>query len=356
MADGAKREATWDGGTIRYDRRGRPVFVIERMVAGERFHVSTRTHSPRAALEQLKRFEADPAHYSPTGAGPAADAGPEPLLLSAELAEEFLKYSAAKGNTPKWVRNQRLYIADWAADLANVDLRRATLRDHVVPALDRHETARRFRIELVKALYGWLRKVKHEIKSAQDPTLDLPVPQAQPEKHRRRKIVPVENVRAAREHLPPRIRDALDLILATAWHGTELARFASEGEIVERPPNANRGAWPEGVAGVLAVKQKTGGVERWSVRAEALAAAQRIRGGGAPNERWVNRTLEKACGLAGVPVFTYGPLRHSVLTWARERGAAFDAISHDLAHHKDPRTTRRFYVDVAVPQLLPTEI
>ncbi|PTL79232.1 hypothetical protein [Vitiosangium sp. GDMCC 1.1324] len=58
---------TWEGGFIRHDSRGRKVYVIRRMINGRSYKVSTRATTLRAAMEQLKRFEADPEHYNPAG-------------------------------------------------------------------------------------------------------------------------------------------------------------------------------------------------------------------------------------------------------------------------------------------------
>lgn len=59
---------TWDCGYVRVDAKGRKVYVIRRMLNGKTYKVSTRAHTLRAAMEQLKRFEADPDGYSPAGA------------------------------------------------------------------------------------------------------------------------------------------------------------------------------------------------------------------------------------------------------------------------------------------------
>jgi FAD/FMN-containing dehydrogenase len=39
-----------------------------------------------------------------------------------------------------------------------------------------------------------------------------------------------------------------------------------------------------------------------------------------------------------------------------EAGVPLEQIAEHLAHHKDPRTTREFYADVAVPRKLPTVV
>ncbi len=87
--DAQGRDTRWEGGRIRYDRRGRSTFVIERMVQGRRYMVSTRAHSVTAALKHLARFESDPHGYT---VKPREEA---PLFLSEELAEQFLTYSRA---------------------------------------------------------------------------------------------------------------------------------------------------------------------------------------------------------------------------------------------------------------------
>ena len=116
----------------------------------------------------------------------------------------------------------------------------------MVPKLDKRKTARKFRIEVLKAFYGWLGKERHLLTSADEPILDLPVPQASPEKHRKQKVIPQDHVMAVREHASQLVRDVIDVSLATAWHGTEVRRFAIEGNIIERPHNAKDGptVWP----------------------------------------------------------------------------------------------------------------
>lgn len=362
---GSKKPTTWEGGTIRYGEDGTAWFRLEKMIQGVRYRHSLPVHDIHAARAHWDRFQANPAGFSIQG---EKTEGPAALPLSADLVEKFLTFSRdKKSNTEKWVKAQKTYLADWTADLHGIDLRSVSVHDHIKPALKKRKSEKP-RIEVIKAFYAWLRTEEHKLTHKEDPTLDLKVPQSDPEKHRKFKIIPKDHVMAARDLLEPKVRDGIDLILATAWHGTELQRFADEGKIVERPKEANLEAWPKGVAAVLEVKQKTGGVERWSVSKAALAAAKRVKANGVYGERWINRSIEKACADATerakakskkaepIPAWTYGPLRHSVLTWAREAGASLEAISKDLAHHKDQRTTERFYIDVKVPQRIPTVI
>jgi hypothetical protein len=103
------------------------------------------------------------------------------------------------------------------------------------------------RIATIKAIFSWLRKEKHLITAAQDPTYGaLPVPQSKPEQWKRVKAISKAHYLLAREHLTPSWRDPLDVQAATGWHFTEVQRFAQNGTIEPVP----RGR-AEGVAGVL---------------------------------------------------------------------------------------------------------
>jgi hypothetical protein len=74
-----------------------------------------------------------------------------------------------------------------------------SLAAELVPALD-GAPSRKQRIEVIKALYGWLREERHVLRMAEDPTLDLAVPQARPEQ-------------AAKEWRPH-----LLVLAGTGWH------------------------------------------------------------------------------------------------------------------------------------------
>jgi integrase len=327
----------WEGGYVHRQKNGQPLYIIEREVGGKRYHVSTRCTSRRAAIKQLERFEANPAAYHPAGEGPE-----EPLYLTKERRDAFYDWQIAKGVTPKHASEVRGRLNHWGIDLAHVDLRQATLRDHFIPALDRRKKSRGARISTIKAFYGWLREVRHELTSAQDPTLDLMVPQAVPEKWKRRKAVELSRVIAAAGQLAPEYRDLLTVAAATGWHFTELSRFIRQpdSEIIEVKRDTT--------IAVLVTKHKSREMTRTPVTSkEVLEAAKRIRARGKvpknPNEK-----LAEACVAAGVEPFSFGTMRHTVATWAVEAGAVPALVSEFLGH-KDPRTLRRFYSDVAVP-------
>jgi hypothetical protein len=120
------------GGIIRHDSKGRRVYVIRQMLNGRNYKVSTRATTLRAATEHFKRFETDLENDNPVGS-PLE----EPIYLDAPLAAEFLAYSRdVDKNSPTWVKKQQGYLAWWADQLKGRDLRKVTLLDDILPALE----------------------------------------------------------------------------------------------------------------------------------------------------------------------------------------------------------------------------
>jgi integrase len=348
---------TWEqrGGRIRFDAKGRPVYLIRKQIGGQRYEVSTRRHTLAAALAEWERFERDPDRYHPGG-----DPATAPIRLDAKLAAAFLGWSEhEKGNTVGWVKRQRSCLTWWAERLGSLDLRRVTVRDHLEPALA-SARGRRHKIETIKALYGWLRQVKHEITAAEDPTYGaLPVPQARPAQYDKSKVIPRDHYLLVREHIVGVWRDALDILAGTGWHVTEFVRFAQAGTI-EPLPRAER---PDGAAAVLVCpRHKSGDVQRTAISPEVLEAAKRIRERGwtFDSVNPLHDAIAAACdavkrpdGGTGIPRFTPGRFRHSVATWAIEAGASPAAVAAYLGHRSE-RTTRRFYATHAVVPKVPT--
>lgn len=378
------------GGRIRFDAKGRPVYVIRKQLAGRRYEVSTRKHTLAAALAEWEKFEKDPEGYAAGG-----NAGQGPLYLDNELAKRFLAWSAGeRGNSAGWLVKQKGFLADWMETLRGVNLRRLSLRDHVVPALE-GASSRRHRLAVLKGFYSWLRKHEHVLTSAEDATIDMPLPQIEPAQWKRDKVIPRDHIDLVLEHLRGEAAkrrekrdaraaaarpggegnvvqlvpaaeqdqpdgpwaDALTIQAGTGWHTTEIVRFAATGSIEPLPKNVLQ----EGVAGVLVCPQhKSGEPIRTRVSAPVVEAAKRLLAHGAMSREWYDRAIRDACksvkrpdGKIGIPVFTPGRLRHSVATWAIEAGADPASVAAFLGH-KSPRTTRRFYATHASPAKVPT--
>lgn len=323
----------WLGGYIRDDG----VYMLERQIEGRRFHLSTRCRTERAALKQLERFEADPDGFTVRTEIPQAVRFGKDLILAFQAWHLDVKKVSREHS-----RDVTGYLFDWLEDLGRVDLRKVELRQ-LRQVLDTRETCRAYRIASIKVFYGWLRKERMALRNTEDPTLDLPVPQSIPEKRRRRKAIDFERAVKVAALLDPDTRDCLVVLGATGWHVRELERFIrGEGSEIVYPPNGGA------VLAVLVTPHKSGEPTRTPLQHKAhVDAAVRLRERGRVPRR-LNEKIKAACRQAGVPEFTLGVMRHTVTTWANEDGASVPSIA-EFVGHKDERTTRRVYIDLAVP-------
>lgn len=327
----------WLGGYVRQAKTG-PVFVIERMVQGHPFHVSTRCRTERAALKELERFEADPFGYRPGG-----DVARRPgvaLCLTPELVVEYSRWlEHSKRTTRSHALDCARYLAQWCDTFSGKDLRRVSLHHDIKPALDAWRTARKTRVVALKGFTAWLRREKGLLERKDDPTLDLQVPASKPEKLSRRKAIPFAVVQETLPKLPRDVQNLVVLLAATGLHVSEVERFvAGEGGLHE----ATAAQRTEGVTANLSVRHKTGRLHVVALRskesleaARELAAAKRV-----PS----HSTQWWALREAGAD-WNIGSLRHSVATWLHEAGVPLEAISEQLGH-RDPRTTSDFYRDM----------
>jgi integrase len=335
------------------DAKGRPSYHIRKSINGTRYEHATGATNIASAIEQLRRFEADPEGYDPRG-----DAR-EDMFLTDELVKEFLEHSKAQGNSADWRRKQKNLLAWWIERLAGVDLRGASLHDHILPALKRRDaTAKHHRIAVLKGLYTWLRTEAHRVTTAEDPVFgQLKVPQARVAQLTKSKLVPRDHVLLVVEGLTAPWRHALLLQAGTGWHTSEVQRFAAEGSIEPLPKYALQ----DGVAGVVVCPmRKSGEPQRTRVSPEVLEAAKRLRAHGSISREWYERAVKAACaavkrpdGEIGIPVFTPGRLRHSVASWAIDAGADPAQVAAFLGH-RSPRTTRKFYATHSAPTKVPT--
>ena len=324
----------WEGGRVWEDRAGRITYIIRRRVGGKRYEVSTRCSRIAAAREQLERFERVPEAYEPGGG--RGDA----VRLTAELVGLFVAWSQhEKGNSRAWVLQQKAYLAWWREKLGARDLRRLSLRDQVIPALD-GVPGRKHRIEVLKAFFSWLRRERHLVARAEDVTLDLQLPARRPEQWTRPKVIPRRAYLRVLAALEGDQRDALRLLEETGWHVSELARFVRAGAI-EPMPVGRRDA-----AAVAIVPQRKSGEEmRTAIGKEALTAAKRLREKGAFSVSRFYEAVKAASDRLKVDVKP-GRFRHTLATRAVEAGADPAAVSAYLGH-KSEATMRRFYATLA---------
>lgn len=349
--DQATRKAAWAGGLVRGGR-----YVIREQAKGRRYIVTLRRGCTEdEALDELRAFRKDPAAYVKEARTPVA----EPVHLDDVRLLGFLTWSRDEiRNTPKHVHDQKTYLEWWQDRIGGVDLRGDLSLSKLHDALS-GATCRQQRIAAVKRFLSWLRKTG-AIEASHDPTLfgALPVPASKPAQHRKSKVVPQEHVALVLERLGGRVwRDILVIQAGSGWHTSEVQRFAEAGTIEPLP----RGVEQDGVAAVLVCPQrKSGEVQRTRVSASVLEAAKRIRAHGTFSRDVYDQALERACravkrpdGEIGIPPFTGAMMRHSVATWAIERGSDPASVAAFLGH-KSPATTRKFYAVHASPTKVPT--
>lgn len=358
------RGRSWLGGYCRRESNGALTFIIEKRVGKRRFHVSTRCTDEASALEHYARFQANPLQYDPAGVEPD-----EPLLLSVELIVRWFNWSLEKGNGLRYAKEGVRFMRGWGEELRGKDLRKLTLARDIKPALAKWKTSRQARIIALKSFYGWLRKEAGVLVSAQDPTLDLPVPQANPEKNRRRKAVDWSVVKDLYPYLKPRVQDLLQFFVATGWHISEVERFIRREDCtIEKPGVPTLSSEGRPVLAVLVTWHKT---KKWTrtslVHQRHLDAITRLKASGKV-PRKINDAVAEALKMADAKrrefdpahvdrkPFHFGVMRHSVATWGIELGATVAEAAVHL-DHADKSTTDRFYADVLVPRPpIPTRV
>jgi integrase len=334
----------WEGGYISVGARGRKTYVIERRVNGDKFHVSTRAHERRAALAHLDRFEKNPRDYRPQGSD--SDGA---LRITTELVADFLHWHEhERDNTRKYVQATGRYLEHWVEDLGGLDWRQLNAHRHLRPALDERGPGERApRIAALKVFFKWLRRERGIVVAAQDPTLDLAVPQASPAKLRERQVVDYGTVAAVLRALSGRERDFLLVKAVTGAHATEIRRLVlgedARLDVLTQPaPHAPT------VIAVARFRHKSKRVVTHPIETRQLLDALLRLQKDIPPDRAVNDAIKDVCAKLGLAPFTVGKMRHSFGTWHAEKGVAKQAIADGL-HHLSADTTEAFYIDVMVP-------
>ncbi len=356
------RGGRWLGGYIRHEKDGTAVFIIEKEINRRRFHISTHCHDEKSAIAQFTRFEANPLGYSPAGEAPR-----NAVVMTAELIGEFHEWHLAKNNG-QYARAVARSLGQWMKALGTRNLRSIELSD-LKAALTKWKVNNKRNVIAIKVFFAWLRQEKGAVKHAEDPTLDLKVPQSDPAKHKRRRATDFALIEEVYPYLHPRMQDTIQALAATGWHISELRRFiADKTTKIEEPgvevldANGNR------VVAVLVAWHKS---KKWTrtsiVHQKHLDAIRRLKEHGSIPRKH-NLAIATAMKHADArrrefdpawldrEPFVLGTMRHSVATWSIDLGATVEQAAAHL-DHADKRTTERFYVDQLVPKPpIPTRV
>jgi integrase len=302
----------WDGGRIRKTRKG-PVYVLEQTRDGQAYKFTLKAGSERDARAELALFNQDPGAYQ---AALRRVSMRGPVVLTADKLADFLAELKRKGRSRVYRANIRNYIAWWIEKLKGADLRHVELLG-LNQILDAELAGRRHRIIALKSMCSWLRE-RGELARAQDPTLDLKVPQGAAAKLTREKLVNLKQLEAIYKHLDDQVvRDVLKLRINTGMHHAEVARIAA-GE-VEVKDLDDQGE----IAGTIRFIHKSGKVHLISLNQDLLSTVRRLEAcGGLPSNKTIDARLKAAAAAVGPNVKTpeQGAFRHTFITQARYAG------------------------------------
>jgi len=325
----------WPGGRVFVSSTGERTYHIFKMRNGRRYSVSTRCSNLKAALKELERWELDPDSYRPQGTSE--------LTITKELIDAFVFEGRAKGNTEGRLWRKRSVMAWWQegfkADVRTITPERAYSLVEGVPDGERKKS-------VLKTCLSWLQSTG---RTERDLGEGIRVVPSVPAQFTRPKVVALSRHRKVMEKLDDKYRDLCTVLAGTGCHVEELGRFIEAGRI--EYPEAQGEDPPRYV--LVTPRHKSGDIHKTEVSEVVEAAAFRAKERAWFNRVLLGRALSKACRDAKVA--TYGPswYRHSVATWAIEKGADPAAVSAFLGH-RHPSTVKRFYATHAVVPKVPT--
>jgi len=368
----------WPGGRVRIRRNGKRVWVIERMVNGHPYTKSLDVSNEQDALAELALFGRNPAAYQ-TRVAEKSRPPSEAVTIDGPSVGRFLEFLRSESRTERYRRNVQHYLASWGKFYAGRDIRAVPLHE-ILGELGRHKRARKNRITALKSFTAYLREQEATVTSKEDPTIDLKVPPARPQKAVREKGYPIEHVEklysaidgwqsnkygwkgTGRSVDVQCVRDVLLLHAKCGMHATEIDRLARGlGEVKAVDGQGE-------IAGTIKFIHKSGRVHIQSVDAQGLAAATRLQArGSAPVDSFIRKVVKRAVEKVNkhahrevLKPIRFGELRHSFVTWAHETGLEIRPKEggvplHTVAAvvgHTTALTTKRFYEGVKVPVMI----
>lgn len=363
---------------------GRRVFWLDKIRGGTRYlkrlgaisadqagaEVSRFLEAPEAyrtpdERREDERVAAEEAHLDAAAEAKAREA--TAVRLDEETIAAFIEAYRTRV-TPHQAFVVDAYLAQWATSpaLFGKDLRRVELRDLAAELSGKKSV--KARIVALKAFTAWLRE-QGRLKRAEDPTLDLKVPQPRRPTPRElaERVYDVRTIEATYRHIPNQaVRDLYFAKVHSGMHESEIRRIASGDAVVRKLKGQGAIA-----ATVDFEHRKKGGGHRQSIDRATLARLERLvertRRDGWPTEKTIARNLDKAAEgsskEAKKPVervylanlrATRTTLLQSIGKVVHPKGAKGGVPLELVArsHGHDPRTAAAFYTGTEIPPML----
>jgi integrase len=364
-------EGKWEGGRVALDRNDEKVWVLERMVEGERYTITLQASSLKEARVQLATFQSDPVAY-------VAKLKARTIVLDDAEIGTFLKHKETVGQSCQHRVAAERYLKRWRDFFDGRDLRKYKAADLLdwMDGRPPYKETRSGRKHLILHLRAWAtyrREVRQDLPVEADPTRTLKLPKVKAARrvkpkdysiqHAERLYAGLSNHESARGYRPPEecdaqpLRDLLLLHAKCGLHYTEIERLA-KGEAGSRIDVVEgKGE----IAAVLQIAHKGGEHHPQSIDLQTLAAARRlVARGSPPSITHFTRKLKEVCRELGLPVMTPGRFRHAFVSWlaqcgkqvhpAGDGGLPLNVIA-DTVGHKSALTTDAYYRHVAIPPM-----
>ncbi len=212
------------------------------MVNGHPYTKSLAVSNEQDALAELALFDRDPAAYQ-TKTAEKSRPPSQVITIEGPGVGRFLEFLRTEERTERYRRNVQHYLATWGKFYAGRDIRSVPLQE-ILRELGRHKRARKNRITALESFTAYLREQEATLTSKEDPTIDLKVPPARPQKAIREKGYPIEQVEklysaitgwqsnkygwkgTSRKVDVQCVRDVLALHAKCGMHATEIERLA----------------------------------------------------------------------------------------------------------------------------------
>src|SRR6266851_4731933 len=162
------------------------------LALGNPYTKSLESGNEHDALAELALFDRDPASYQ-TKTVEKSRPPSAAVTIDGPSVGRFLEFLRSESRTERYRRNVQHYLASWGKFYAGRDIRAVPLHE-ILGELGRHKRARKNRITALKSFTAYLREQEATVTSKEDPTIDLKVPPARPQKAVREKGYPIEHV------------------------------------------------------------------------------------------------------------------------------------------------------------------